>query len=172
MPLNETDKRFFGSTEASLSHGVPMVRVVATLKGNRRDEQVQVSLHEHRGLLYIDVRVFFTEDGDAWSPTRKGIRLPIDKFVTLLALLQQVVKESGHEATEQATAENGMSTESMGARTLFEITDAYERHVILDMLKRTNWNQTEAAENFKIPLSTFNQKIKRLGIDVKHRREA
>ena len=44
--------------------------------------------------------------------------------------------------------------------------------MILAMLTRTNLNQTEAAENFKIPLSTLNQKIKRLGIDVKHRREA
>jgi DNA-binding NtrC family response regulator len=39
------------------------------------------------------------------------------------------------------------------------------------MLARTNWSQTEAAERFKIPLSTLNQKIKRLQIDIKRRRE-
>ena len=39
------------------------------------------------------------------------------------------------------------------------------------MLGRTNWSQTDAAERFKIPLSTLNQKIKRLQIDVKRRRE-
>jgi DNA-binding NtrC family response regulator len=39
------------------------------------------------------------------------------------------------------------------------------------MLGRTNWSQTDAAEQFKIPLSTLNQKIKRLQIDVKHRRD-
>jgi len=61
--------------------------------------------------------------------------------------------------------------EDLDGRSLFDVTDNYERHVILGMLKRTNWNQTEAAENFKIPLSTLNQKIKRLGIDVKHRRD-
>jgi DNA-binding NtrC family response regulator len=37
------------------------------------------------------------------------------------------------------------------------------------MLERTAWNQTEAAERFMIPLSTLNQKIKRLGIDVRRR---
>ena len=38
-----------------------------------------------------------------------------------------------------------------------------------DMLERSGWNQTEAAERFLIPLSTLNQKIKRLGIDVRRR---
>ena len=37
------------------------------------------------------------------------------------------------------------------------------------MLERSGWNQTEAAERFLIPLSTLNQKIKRLGIDVRRR---
>ena len=55
--------------------------------------------------------------------------------------------------------------------TLFEIVEGYERRLILDMLARSNWSQTEAAERFKIPLSTLNQKIKRLQIDVKRRRE-
>ena len=39
----------------------------------------------------------------------------------------------------------------------------------MDMLERTAWNQTEAAERFLTPLSTLNQKIKRLGIDVRRR---
>jgi DNA-binding NtrC family response regulator len=46
-----------------------------------------------------------------------------------------------------------------------------ERRIILDMLARTDWSQTDAAERFKIPLSTLNQKIKRLRIAVKHRKE-
>ena len=49
--------------------------------------------------------------------------------------------------------------------------ESCERRIILDMLDRTNWSQTEAAERFKIPLSTLNQKIKRLQIDVKRRRD-
>jgi len=53
--------------------------------------------------------------------------------------------------------------------SLFQIMDEIERRIIVDMLERTSWNQTEAAERFLIPLSTLNQKIKRLGIDVRRR---
>jgi transcriptional regulator with GAF, ATPase, and Fis domain len=35
------------------------------------------------------------------------------------------------------------------------------------MLEKCNWNQTEAAERFKVPLSTLNQKIRRLNIEIK-----
>ena len=53
--------------------------------------------------------------------------------------------------------------------SLFQIMDEIERRVICDMLERTGWNQTDAAERFQVPLSTLNQKIKRLGIDVRRR---
>ena len=53
--------------------------------------------------------------------------------------------------------------------SLFEIMEEIERRVIVDMLERTGWNQTEAAERFQIPLSTLNQKIKRLGIETRRR---
>ncbi|HSU88884.1 MAG TPA: sigma-54 dependent transcriptional regulator [Terriglobia bacterium] len=55
--------------------------------------------------------------------------------------------------------------------SLFEIIDAIERRVIIEMLEQTGWSQTEAADNFKIPLSTLNQKIKRHGIEIKKKRE-
>ena len=51
--------------------------------------------------------------------------------------------------------------------SLFEVTDAFERRVIIEMLEQTGWSQTEAADNFRIPLSTLNQKIKRLNIEIK-----
>jgi DNA-binding NtrC family response regulator len=53
--------------------------------------------------------------------------------------------------------------------SLFEIIEDCERRVILDMLEKCSWNQTEAAERFHIPLSTLNQKIKRLSIEIKKR---
>ncbi len=61
--------------------------------------------------------------------------------------------------------------EELEGRSLFEIVETYERRIIIDMLSRSNWSQTEAAEHFKIPLSTLNQKVKRLQIDVKRRGE-
>jgi transcriptional regulator with GAF, ATPase, and Fis domain len=43
----------------------------------------------------------------------------------------------------------------------------YERRLIIEALERAGYSQTDAAEALKIPLSTLNQKIKRLNIDVK-----
>lgn len=62
------------------------------------------------------------------------------------------------------------SAQEIDGRPLFELVEEYERKLILDMLARSDWSQTEAAERFKIPLSTLNQKIKRLRIDVKQHR--
>ncbi len=53
--------------------------------------------------------------------------------------------------------------------SLFDVMEEIERRIIADRLERCNWNQTEAAEYFRIPLSTLNQKIKRLNVEVKKR---
>lgn len=79
-------------------------------------------------------------------------------------LPEQVSRNGSHPART-------LAIEDPSGRSLFEITESYERRVILDMLARSAWSQTEAAERLKIPLSTLNQKIKRLQIDVKRRRE-
>ena len=76
----------------------------------------------------------------------KGVRLELAEFLP-------VTGGSGREA----------------APSLFEILEEVERRIIVDMLERTNWNQTEAAERFQVPLSTLNQKIKRLGIETRRR---
>ncbi|MBI4462038.1 MAG: sigma-54-dependent Fis family transcriptional regulator [Acidobacteria bacterium] len=51
--------------------------------------------------------------------------------------------------------------------SLFALTDDYERRLILEALERSNFSQTEAAQRLRVPLSTLNQKIKRLGIEVR-----
>ncbi len=51
--------------------------------------------------------------------------------------------------------------------SLFDILEQCERHIVSDMLEKCSWNQTEAAERFHVPLSTLNQKIKRLNIEIK-----
>jgi len=98
------------------------------------------------------------------------------------AVERAVVLSSGPNLTPELLPEQlfpdgahgarALPVEDLAGRSLFEIMESYERRVILDMLSRTKWSQTEAAERFKIPLSTLNQKIKRLQIDIKRRREA
>src|ERR1700760_620497 len=51
--------------------------------------------------------------------------------------------------------------------SLFEIVEDCERRLIVNMLEKCGWNQTDAAERFHIPLSTLNQKIKRLNIEIR-----
>jgi DNA-binding NtrC family response regulator len=53
------------------------------------------------------------------------------------------------------------------AASLFDIMEDCERRIIMDMLEKCGWNQTEASERFHVPLSTLNQKIKRLNIEIK-----
>ena len=57
-------------------------------------------------------------------------------------------------------------------RSLFTIVDDYERRVILDALDHSRGSQTDAARLLQIPLSTLNQKVKRLGISVRRTRSA
>jgi len=90
-----------------------------------------------------------------------GVRLRLSEFMPL------AVNARGEPPLP---GEHGARTGADGSKaSLFQIMDEIERRVICDMLERTEWNQTEAAENFQIPLSTLNQKIKRLGIDVRRR---
>lgn len=56
--------------------------------------------------------------------------------------------------------------------SLFEVVADYERRKILEQLEASNWSQTDAAEALRIPLSTLNQKIKRLNIDIKRRSDS
>jgi len=57
--------------------------------------------------------------------------------------------------------------ETRANASLFDVMEECERHIIIDMLEKCGWNQTETAERFHIPLSTLNQKIKRLNIEIK-----
>jgi len=53
--------------------------------------------------------------------------------------------------------------------SLFEIVADFERRKIIEQLETSDWSQTAAAEALRIPLSTLNQKIKRLNIEVRKR---
>ena len=55
--------------------------------------------------------------------------------------------------------------------SLFEIVNDFERRIIIERLEQCNWSQTEAAESLHVPLSTLNQKIKRLDIKIRKKSE-
>lgn len=85
-----------------------------------------------------------------------------------------VVLSSGHQIGPDLLPDHitGRGTsipliENRADASLFDVMEECERHIITDMLEKCGWNQTEAAERFRIPLSTLNQKIKRLNIEIK-----
>jgi DNA-binding NtrC family response regulator len=85
-----------------------------------------------------------------------------------------VVLSGGNEITLDLLPDNILGRGSMltlhdppADASLFEIVEEVEKRIITDMLEKCNWNQTEAAERFKLPLSTLNQKIRRLNIEIK-----
>ncbi len=51
--------------------------------------------------------------------------------------------------------------------SLFEICNDFERRTIIERLEQCNWSQTETADALRVPLSTLNQKIKRLDIKIR-----
>jgi len=55
--------------------------------------------------------------------------------------------------------------------SLFEVVADFERRKIIEALESVHWSQTDAAENLRIPLSTLNQKIKRLEISIRKKGE-
>jgi transcriptional regulator with GAF, ATPase, and Fis domain len=55
--------------------------------------------------------------------------------------------------------------------SLFEMVADFERRVIIEHLEKAGWSQTGAAESLRVPLSTLNQKIKRLNIEIRKRSE-
>src|SRR5580658_10209046 len=55
--------------------------------------------------------------------------------------------------------------------SLFEIVADFERRIILERLEQHNGSQTEAAAGLHVPLSTLNQKIKRLDIKIPKKSE-
>jgi DNA-binding NtrC family response regulator len=53
--------------------------------------------------------------------------------------------------------------------SLNDIMADFERRTIIERLEQNGWSQTEAAESLHVPLSTLNQKIKRLNIDARRK---
>jgi DNA-binding NtrC family response regulator len=89
----------------------------------------------------------------------RGVVLSNDESITP-ALLPQQIRGTTYTTTLLETKPDA---------SLFDVMEDIERRIIADRLERSNWNQTEAAEYFRIPLSTLNQKIKRLSVEMKKR---
>ena len=103
--------------------------------------------------------------GYSWPGNVRELENVVERAVVLSSGI-----EIGSDLLPDHMAGRGTSLPVMEHRpdaSLFDILEDCERRIITDMLEKCNWNQTEAAERFRVPLSTLNQKIKRLSIEIK-----
>jgi DNA-binding NtrC family response regulator len=101
----------------------------------------------------------------SWPGNVRELENVVERAV-VLSSSQQI----GPELLADSVTGRGTSLpvlERHGNASLFDIMEDCERQIIVDMLEKCSWNQTDAAERFHVPLSTLNQKIKRLNIEIK-----
>ncbi len=96
----------------------------------------------------------------------RGVVLAVDTTIPVDLLPDTVLAASGVPVRRRLP-----TFERPPEASLFDILDEFERRVIVEQLEKYNWSQTEAAESLRVPLSTLNQKIKRLNIEIKRKRD-
>jgi DNA-binding NtrC family response regulator len=101
----------------------------------------------------------------SWPGNVRELENVIERAVVLSAGVDVGAELLPDQIAGRATAFSAV--ERRTDASLFDIMEDCERQIIIEMLEKCNWNQTDAAERFHIPLSTLNQKIKRLSIDIK-----
>ncbi len=93
----------------------------------------------------------------------RAVVLAISEEVQASVLPEQVLHSTGVRTAP------GPDGKLPASASLFEIVADFERRIIIDSLEQCGYSQTEAATQLRIPLSTLNQKIKRLDIPIKRR---
>jgi DNA-binding NtrC family response regulator len=101
------------------------------------------------------------------NAVERAVVLANDRSVTLEALPEALLERHGVERTKL-----DIDFKPAAGASLPEIVEEFERRLIIDELRQAEWNQTETAKRLTVALSTLNQKIQRLGIDVKKLKSA
>lgn len=112
-----------------------------------------------------------------WPGNVRELRNVVERAVVLATqeeLGADVLPDSIRGATGSAAPQ--ASEQDIHARrpgeSLPEIVERFERQLLLGELERHGYSQTETAKALGVALSTLNQKLQRLGIDTKRRRES
>jgi DNA-binding NtrC family response regulator len=107
----------------------------------------------------------------AWPGNVRELENVVERAVVLAtspSVTAHVLPEHIQQASGMRIARDRNGTVAAGA-SLFEIVADFERRKIIEALEEAGYSQTEAAEALRIPLSTLNQKIKRLSIEIRRR---
>lgn len=96
---------------------------------------------------------------------QRSVVLATEPVVPVSVLPDQILQSTGVRI--RRTPDEQLPADA----SLFEIVNDFERKTIIGVLEQVNYSQTEAAARLKVPLSTLNQKIKRLDISIKRKSE-
>ncbi|MDW8131479.1 MAG: sigma-54 dependent transcriptional regulator [Bryobacterales bacterium] len=128
---------------------------------------------EGRSLLRFDAEAMQILMDYSWpgnvreleNVVERAVVLATQPVVTADVLPEYLLQQSGMRIRRDASGRLPPDA------SLFEMVADYERRVIIEYLEKANWSQTQAAEMLRVPLSTLNQKIKRLQIEIPRRSE-
>ena len=68
-------------------------KILATIERSET-EQLQISLSEFKGTNYLNMRIFFTNDGGTtWIPTKKGVTFTPDQLDILTEAIETAKQE-------------------------------------------------------------------------------
>ncbi len=109
-----------------------------------------------------------------WPGNVRELENVVERAVVLAS--QPVIPASVLPDYLQQTGGMGVRRDASGYlpadASLFEMVADFERRRIAETLEAANGSQTDAAEKLRIPLSTLNQKIKRLNIEIRRKSAA
>ena len=109
----------------------------------------------------------------SWPGNVRELRNVVERAVVLAnqeELTPDVLPPSVLKGNSQSSQSDPAGFQQLSGASLSEMVEGFERRLLLDELEKHGYNQTETAKGLQVPLSTLNQKIRRLGIAVKGRR--
>lgn len=65
--------------------------------------RIHIRLSRFRDRDYLDIRNFYETDEEEWKPTRKGIAIPVELYVELMAALKEAEAPIAERAAKNAT---------------------------------------------------------------------
>jgi DNA-binding NtrC family response regulator len=126
---------------------------------------------DHRSLLHFHPDAMQILVGHSWpgnvreleNVVERAVVLASEEVVPLEVLPEHLLLAGGVRIHRSEGAPMGPEA------SLYDIVADFERRTIVERLEQSGWSQTEAADSLHVPLSTLNQKIKRLNIDVRRK---
>jgi DNA-binding NtrC family response regulator len=126
-----------------------------------------------RSMLRFDAEAMQLLIDHAWPGNVRELENVVERAVVLAGSAQIGVEVFPDSLLEAGglRVRRGPGGELPADASLFEMVADFERRKITDALEACSYSQTEAADRLRIPLSTLNQKIKRLEIQIKKKSE-